>query len=136
MKTSDVFKTHPNLKSYHQTSDGVKFFTPHDAKVHARNLEDKTIKAVNRSANAENAPAKKESKKALNPMQQAKADVKEIATLETVEAVEAALEGKTASTVLKAGEERIDAIKESLKVEATAEPVTGEDVSTDNKNSK
>lgn len=46
MKTDNVFKTHPMLKSYHKTSDGTAFFQETDAKNHAKSLEDKTIEKV------------------------------------------------------------------------------------------
>lgn len=46
MKTDNVFKTHPKLKSYHKTSDGTPFFQESDAKTHAKGLKDKTIETV------------------------------------------------------------------------------------------
>lgn len=42
------FKTHPNLKEAHQTSDGQFFFTANAAANHARTLENKAVKHVTR----------------------------------------------------------------------------------------
>lgn len=127
-----VFKQHPNLKEYHETSDGTKFFNPHDAKNHAKSLKDNTVKTVKRgaasepeadqktskSAKAEKPAAKSTGKKSdkvdskdLTPMAAAKLRVEAIEKLKTVKEVEAALEGETANSVKKAGQDRIAAIK-------------------------
>lgn len=44
------FKTHPNLKEAHQTSDGQLFFTANSAANHARTLENKSVKHVTRES--------------------------------------------------------------------------------------
>ena len=116
MKTKTVFELHPNLKSYHETSDGTPFFHAHDANNHARSLEDKTVKEVKKtsSAAAEKTADKMATASAgLTPMQEAKLKVEAIEAMETVEAVEAAIEGVTAKSVLKAAAAKIEAIKAS-----------------------
>ncbi|MDB0603187.1 hypothetical protein PL373_19050 [Tenacibaculum maritimum] len=100
---SNVFKENPKLKSYFQTEDNVKFFTESDAKNHARTLKDKTVTEVKKGASKKDVQ--------LTPMQEAKNRVAAIEKLETVEAVEKALENETAATVKKAGADRIEAIK-------------------------
>ena len=50
----NTFKLYPDLKSYHETSDGQKFFIPTDAANHARTLTDKTVKEVKRGSEAAN----------------------------------------------------------------------------------
>ena len=44
------FKTHPNLKEAHQTSDGQFFFTANAAANHARTLDNKAVKHVTRES--------------------------------------------------------------------------------------
>lgn len=34
----NIFKTHPHLKEYWETTDGKKFYTPNTASLHARSL--------------------------------------------------------------------------------------------------
>ncbi|MDB4157969.1 hypothetical protein N9609_00610 [bacterium] len=106
----DTFKLYPDLKSYHETSDGQKFFIPTDAANHARTLIDKTVKEVKRgSSKKEAANDSKDSK--LNAIQAAKLRKEAIEKLETVEAVEKALETETAKSVKAAGEKRIEELK-------------------------
>lgn len=109
MKDKNVFDTHPKLKECFQTSDGTPFFQEHDAHTHARSLEDKEVKHLKRPVKAIKATKKK-----LTPMQEAQLRAEAIGKLETVEAVEAALKGETAKTVIAAGEEKIAAIKASI----------------------
>lgn len=113
MEPKNVFKAHPNLKSYFQTSDGVKFFTAHDAKTHARSLDDKSVEEVKRGSSKDNKTAK--SKPEPSSFEKAKLRIDAIGALETVEEVEKALEGETAKTVREAGEKRIEAINALTK---------------------
>ncbi|MGV8814747.1 MAG: hypothetical protein ACOH2D_11625 [Gelidibacter sp.] len=143
---NNVFTQNPDLKSYHETSDGVKFFRDQDAHVHARGLKNKAIKEVTRGslmvdevisevkakkvkslkpnpateASKDEAPktdAKSDkvdqqiASETLTPMAQAKLRIEALEKLETVEAVEKALEGETAKSVKKAGEAKIEALK-------------------------
>ena len=41
-----IFKQHPNLEVFYQTSDGTAFFKEHDAKNHAKTLKSKKVTAV------------------------------------------------------------------------------------------
>ena len=106
----NTFKLYPDLKSYHETSDGQKFFIPTDAANHARTLTDKTGKEVKRGSEAAN-DGQHDSK--LNAIQAAKLRKEAIEKLETVEAVEIALETETAKSVKAAGEKRIEELKAS-----------------------
>ena len=130
-----VFKKHPNLSKYYETSDGTPFFRDHDAKNHAKSLKDKTVKTVERGAEpvkektvkavktsekveapktekaAKTSDKKEVEKGKLTPMQEAKLRVDAINEMATIAEVEKALEGETAKSVRKAGEERIAAIK-------------------------
>ena len=45
MKT-EIFKSNPNLKEVHMTSDGQCFYNDNDAKMHAKTLEDKAVELV------------------------------------------------------------------------------------------
>ncbi|WP_445720229.1 hypothetical protein [Flavobacterium sp.] len=45
MKT-EIFKSNPNLKEVHMTSDGQCFYSDNDAKMHAKTLEDKAVELV------------------------------------------------------------------------------------------
>lgn len=112
----ETFKQYPDLKSYHETSDGSKFFTPTDAANHARSLTDKTVEEVKRgSSKKEAANDSKDSK--LNAIQAAKLRLEAIEKLDTVEAVEKALETETAKSVKAAGEKRIEELKASASVD-------------------
>jgi hypothetical protein len=129
MKT--IFELNPGLKEYHKTSDGVKFFTPHDAKNHARTLEDKKVskvlrpikgKATNDSqvdtdttSKTQAGPATNNVKKP-NAAQQAKLRKDSISKLETVALVNKALKDETAKSVIEAGKARIVEIKEGEAV--------------------
>lgn len=46
MKKHEIFKTNPNLKEVHMTSDGQAFYNDNDAKLHAKSLEDKKVELV------------------------------------------------------------------------------------------
>lgn len=106
----NVFKKHPTLESYHETSDGVKFFTESNAKNHAKSLKDKKVKEVERSTEIET-PKKGTKPKEPNPMQAAKLRADAINEMQTVAEIEKALEGETAKSVNKAGADRIAAIQ-------------------------
>lgn len=47
MKT-EIFDLHPDLEVYYQSSDGVQFFNPNDAALHAKTLQDKTVATIRR----------------------------------------------------------------------------------------
>lgn len=97
--SKNVFKKNPNLKEYHETSDGVKFYTKHDAANHARSLKDKKVNHVTAGdLNAVEKPVKKS----------AEERIEFINSLETVEDVEAALKDESAKTVKAAGAEKIE----------------------------
>tara|TARA_R100000306_G_C4376873_1_gene142305 strand:+ start:2922 stop:3446 length:525 start_codon:yes stop_codon:yes gene_type:complete len=156
---NEVFKTHPNLKKYFKTSDGVKFYDEDAAKTHARTLENRTVETVHRTTKVQEiadkiieakkavddaadkkkskgsknpetqkteatTTAKTEKKKAakvedsgtvdskeLTPMAAAKLRKEAIEKLDSIAEIEKALEGETAQSVIKAGNERIAAIK-------------------------
>jgi len=46
MKNHEIFKTNPNLKEVHMTSDGQAFYNDNDAKMHAKTLEKKEVELV------------------------------------------------------------------------------------------
>jgi len=46
MKKHKIFKTNPNLKEVHMTSDGEAFYNDNDAKMHAKTLQDKAVELV------------------------------------------------------------------------------------------
>lgn len=46
MEKLEIFKTNPNLKEVHMTSDGQCFYNEYDAKMHAKTLKDKTVELV------------------------------------------------------------------------------------------
>lgn len=110
MKSENTFKQHPNLKSYHETSDGTKFFTPSDAANHARTLTDKKVKEVKRGSEKKATNNSKDSKQ-LNAIKAAKVRKEAIEKLDTVEAVEKALKNETAKSVKEAGGKRIEELK-------------------------
>lgn len=110
---NEIFKNHPELEKYYETSDGTAFYNESNARNHARTLEDKTVKAVNRETEKKE-PVKKEQKdkgEKPSPFAAAKLRIEAINELNTVEEVEQALSEETAKTVLKAGAERIAALK-------------------------
>ena len=89
-----IWDINPNLKAYHQTSDGEKFYTDHDAKSHARSLENKDVKKVKRPVAVVRLSAEQR--------------IAAIKAMETVAEIEVALKGETAKTVKEAGAERIE----------------------------
>ncbi len=126
MKKPDVFKSHPKLEEYFETSDGTKFFQEHDAKTFSRTLKDKSVKTVKRPAEVEadepvtKTPADKSTKgskpEGLTPMQKAKLRIEAIEKMETVAGVEEALKEETAKSVIAAGKAHIEAIEASNEV--------------------
>lgn len=110
---NEIFKNHPELEKYYETSDGTAFYNESNARNHARTLEDKTVKAVNRNPETKEPEKKKQKPKngKPNPFESAKLRIEAINELNTVEEVEQALSEETAKTVLKAGAERIAALK-------------------------
>lgn len=46
MKKHEIFKTNPNLKEVHITSDGQAFYNDSDAKLHAKSLKDKSVELI------------------------------------------------------------------------------------------
>ena len=83
----NTFKLYPDLKSYHETSDGQKFFIPTDAANHARTLTDRTVEEVKRGSEKKAANDDQKDSKIL-AIQAAKLRKEAIEKLETVEAVE------------------------------------------------
>lgn len=77
-----IFNDNPELNAYHETSDGKAFYTPNDAKNHAKTLTDKTVKLVERG----NEPSDENAK----PAKPAKAEelITAINAVTTVEALE------------------------------------------------
>ncbi|WP_336069984.1 hypothetical protein [Mesoflavibacter sp. CH_XMU1404-2] len=132
MKPEKVFKANPSLKAYFETSDGTKFFTENNAKNHAKSLENKAVKKVERGAvvssdnKQKSNTADKSSKKASTEER-----IAAINALDTVEAVTEALKGETAKTVKAAGAEKIKALEASA-AGSTDDGSTSEDVN-DNK---
>lgn len=100
--SNKVFKQHPRLKRYYETTDGTKFFDEGLAKNHAKTLKEKEVKTVKKGKNLEDKP---------NPMLAAKLRGEAISKMDTVAEVEKALEGETAKTVKEAGEARIEQLK-------------------------
>ncbi len=49
MAEDKIFKSKPSLKAYFKTADNTPFYTEVDAKNHAKTLEDKTVKKVERT---------------------------------------------------------------------------------------
>ena len=91
--TKTIWDANPSMKKYYKTSDGNKFYSKADAKLHAvtAKLEDREIETVNRPA----------------PKLNAEERIEAIKAMETVEEVQAALKDEKASTVKAAGEARI-----------------------------
>ncbi|WP_271783873.1 hypothetical protein [Aquimarina algiphila] len=48
MKTDKIFKQYPRLTKYFKTSDGFSFFSENAAETHARNLDNKNVKTIER----------------------------------------------------------------------------------------
>ncbi len=109
MKNQDIFKRHPKMTSYFETSDGVKFFTNHHAKGHAKSLGNKDVVEVKKKNLLKVSKPVKSSD--LTSMQKAKLRAEYVKKLDNIEDVNEALKGETASTVLKAGEDRIAELK-------------------------
>lgn len=101
MKPVEVFQEHKNLKAYHETSDGNRFFDVLVAKNHAKGLKDKEVKSFKREDH-------KSEKKVKVVKLSAEDRAKAVEALETIEAVEEALKDETAKTVLAAGAKRIE----------------------------
>ncbi|NJB83620.1 hypothetical protein [Wenyingzhuangia aestuarii] len=101
MTPVEVFQEHKNLKEYHETSDGNRFFDVLVAKNHAKGLKEKEVKSYKRE---DHKPEKKEKEVKLTAEDRAKA----VEVLETIEAVEDALKDEKAKTVLAAGAKRIE----------------------------
>ena len=94
---NQVFESNPNMKEYFETSDGQPFYKKQDAELHARSLKDKKVTLVER-------PAKDEKPK------NAKEVIELISVAQTVEAVEALIEGDKRATVITAGQAAIEAL--------------------------
>ena len=118
-----IFDLHPNLDAYFETSDGVKFFNHSDAATHARSLENKKVKKVGR-------PAKKAPK---TEKATAKDRIAAINQMDSIEAVQKALEGETAAGVIKAGMDKIKALEEALAKQTGESDDTGTDDGTGTK---
>ena len=101
MKPEQVFADNKNLKEFHQTSDGNKFYDPLVAKSHAKGLKDKTVTPFLRK---DHVGKKKQKEVKLS----AEDRIKAVQVLETVEAVEAYVAKEDAKTVLAAAAERIE----------------------------
>jgi len=43
---NEIFESNPQLKEVHVTTDGQCFYNEHDAKMHAKSLEDKKVELV------------------------------------------------------------------------------------------
>ncbi|OBX20963.1 MULTISPECIES: hypothetical protein [Bizionia] len=139
MSKDQVFSDYPSLKSYHQTSDGTKFFKKDHARNHSRSLKDKSLEEIkNPSPKVVDVSVKEavttkikvdQNVDDLTPSQKAKLAKEAIGKLETVEAVEAALKDETYPSVIKAGAERIKALK--LQTEKTGEGTGKENTGTD-----
>lgn len=116
MKPEKVFKANPSLKAYFETSDGTKFFTENNAKNHAKSLENKAVKKIERGA-VVSSDNKQKSNTSNSDKGNKKASTEEriaaINALDTVEAVTEALKGETAKTVKAAGAEKIKALEAS-----------------------
>jgi hypothetical protein len=121
-QSKEVFKNYPTAKVAFATTDGQFFLSENRANLHAT-AEGKVFKIENENVQEKEAPKAivKGNKNAANTnddraakMQQAKKEVKAlvetIATLETVEAVNEAVKGKTAKSVLKAAAARIEVL--------------------------
>lgn len=107
-KQKSIWDVNPELKAYHQTSDGNKFHTEETAKTHARSLKNKDVKKVSRPSDAGSDSNDKGSDKKPHELR-----AETIAKLETVDAVKAALKDETSKTVIKAGEARIEVLEAS-----------------------
>ncbi|WP_136464938.1 hypothetical protein [Flagellimonas onchidii] len=75
-------------------------------------------------------------KDGLTPMQKAKSRAEAIAKMDTIEAIEKALEGETANSVKKAGAERIKALKELASKGGAGNNGDGTDGAGDNNGNK
>jgi hypothetical protein len=94
---NQVFESNPNMKEYFETSDGQPFYKKQDADLHATSLKDKKVTLVER-------PAKDEKPKTAAEV------IELISVAETVEAVEALIEGDERKTVIAAGQAAIEAL--------------------------
>jgi len=112
-----IFDLHPNLDAYFETSDGVKFYNHSDASAHARSLENKKIKKVGR-------PVKKAPKTEKTT---AKDRIAAINQMDSIEAVQKALENEKAPSVIKAGMDKIKALEEALAKQTGEGGDTGTD---------
>lgn len=108
-----IFKMHKGLDKYFETADGNCFYTEHNAKTHARKLEDKNVKKVRRASQVDTTSQDDKKAKKLNAMQAAKLRADIIAAVETSEEVKELLKDETAKSVIKAGEARLEVLNQT-----------------------
>lgn len=102
---SDLFNQYPKMSEYFQTSDGQKFFKEDTAKLHAKSLEDKNIKKVERPSKSK-ATVQDETKTETAKDIVAKSAEMDLATAQDYLATEEALEAPR-KTVVEALQKRI-----------------------------
>ncbi len=103
-----IFKENTRLEAYYKTSDGIAFFTEHDAKTYADKLKDKAVLTVTRKGtNKAKQTSSKTTGKELSNNQKAKLRIDAIENMKTVADIETALKNETAKTVISAGKDRI-----------------------------
>lgn len=104
---ANVFKQHPNLKECFQTSDDKCFFKEDVAKEHARKskLKDKSVKKLINTGSEKETKEKKLS---------AEERIEAINAMTSIKAVEQALDGERAKTILEAGANKIEALTKAI----------------------
>lgn len=120
-----ALKDNPTAKKVFVTSDGFTFLNENSANLHATtNASKKTLMVSEFSKTGKDEePDRGKKGKKLSAPEKAKLRVEAISKLETVEAVNKALEGETAKTVKKAGETRKKEL-ELLKKTGSQDPAT------------
>lgn len=125
-----TLKDNPTAKKVFVTSDGIPFLTENAANLHATSNASKktlTVHVFNRTDTKPDAP-KQTGNKELTGSQKAKLRKAAIVKLETVEAIDKALERETAPSVIKAGKERKDELILLAKSETQSPETRGEKI--------
>jgi hypothetical protein len=111
MKKPEIFKTNPNLKEVHMTSDGQAFYNDNDAKMHAKSLEDKKVELV---LNPDHIEVVAEEVEETEETEETKATL-EVVTEETAstEVEETSTEVQTASTEDETASTEVESSKDA-----------------------
>jgi len=131
-----TLKDNPTAKKVFVTSDGIPFLTENAANLHATsNASKKTliVSVFNRAETKQSTPETTGDKK-LSAPQKAKLRKEAIVKLETVEAIDKALETETANSVIKAGKARKEELMLLAKSGTNSPETRGNEIAPKNNN--